>query len=63
MNFFIRVDELVAEFKSKCGVVKKDSKIISLVGINLTGDHYTQFTNFVSAYEDQELDWNNIKCK
>ena len=41
--------------------MKKDSQIISLVGLKLSGDTYTQFINYVSAYENPEPNWKSIK--
>ena len=52
VNFFICIDALVAKFKSKRGVVKKDSHIISLVGLRLNGDIYNQLISYVSAHEE-----------
>ena len=61
VNFFIRIDALVAEFKSKFGVMKKGCGIISLVGLKLTGDTNLQCINYVSASEDREPVWKSIK--
>lgn len=47
MNFLIRIDALVAEFK--CGDVKNDFKIISLIGLSSSGDIYIQFISYVSV--------------
>ena len=34
-------------------VVKNDSQIIPLVGLKFSGDIYTQFISYVSAYKDR----------